>query len=58
MSSESTLVKMPHFLKSGVTAHLSFRSMFGLFLNIYLNKANPSDTEAPFWTKTCPLQMA
>ena len=50
MSSESTLVKMPHFLKSGVTAHLSFRSLFGLFLNIYLNKANPSDTEAPFWT--------
>ena len=25
---------------------------------LQLNKANPLDTEAPFWTWTCPLQMA
>ena len=25
---------------------------------LQLNKANPSTTEAPYWTSTCPLQMA
>ena len=25
---------------------------------LQLNKANPSATEAPYWTSTCPLQMA